>query len=143
MLIHPITATFQNMMNDIFKDLVAEGHVLVYIDDILIFSKDLNEHHKLVRRVLERLREHKLYLKPEKCDFDVLETEYLGMIISEGQVRMDPVKMSGIQSWPIPISKKELQSFLGFCNFYWRFIQDFSAIARCYNVFGQFPFWSM
>ncbi|SJL15525.1 uncharacterized protein ARMOST_19025 [Armillaria ostoyae] len=111
-------ATFQWMMNDIFKDLIASGKVTIYLDDILIFTKDLDEHRRIVRQVLQKLRENKLFLKAEKCEFEVLETEYLGVIISEGQVRMDPVKLAGIAEWPTPTKKKELQSFLGFTNFY-------------------------
>ena len=63
-------ATFQTMMNDIFADLIAEGQVIIYLDDILIFTKTLEEHRRIVRRVLEKLRNHKLYLKPEKCEFE-------------------------------------------------------------------------
>ncbi|SJL05728.1 uncharacterized protein ARMOST_09064 [Armillaria ostoyae] len=111
-------ATFQWMMNDIFKDLIATGKVTVYLDDILIFSKTLEEHQRITRHVLELLRKHKLFLKTEKCEFEVLETEYLGVIISEGSIRMDPVKLAGIAEWPVPTKKKELQSFLGFANFY-------------------------
>ncbi|SJL13535.1 uncharacterized protein ARMOST_16979 [Armillaria ostoyae] len=122
-------ATFQWMMNDIFKDLIATGKVTVYLDDILIFSKTLEEHRKITRRVLELLRKHKLFLKAEKCEFEVLETEYLGVIISEGSIRMDPVKLAGIAEWPIPTKKKELQSFLGFANFYRRFIKGYSDIV--------------
>ncbi|SJL18813.1 uncharacterized protein ARMOST_22414 [Armillaria ostoyae] len=110
--------TFQWMMNDIFKDLISEGKVTIYLDDILIFTKELDEHRHIVQRVLQKLRENKLFLKAEKCEFEVLETEYLGIIISEGQVRMDPVKLAGIAEWPTPTKKKELQSFLGFTNFY-------------------------
>ncbi|SJL18732.1 uncharacterized protein ARMOST_22332 [Armillaria ostoyae] len=123
-------ATFQWMMNDIFKDLIATGKVTVYLDDILIFSKTLEEHRKITRRVLELLRKHKLFLKAEKCEFEVLETEYLGVIISEGSIRMDPVKLAGIAEWPVPTKKKELQSFLGFANFYRRFIKGYSDIVR-------------
>ncbi|SJL13670.1 uncharacterized protein ARMOST_17118 [Armillaria ostoyae] len=122
-------ATFQWMMNDIFKDLIATGKVTIYLDDILIFSKTLEEHRKITRRVLELLRKHKLFLKAEKCEFEVLETEYLGVIISEGSIRMDPVKLAGIAEWPAPTKKKELQSFLGFANFYRRFIKCYSDIA--------------
>ncbi|SJL15506.1 uncharacterized protein ARMOST_19006 [Armillaria ostoyae] len=123
-------ATFQWMMNDIFKDLIATGKVTVYLDDILIFSKTLEEHRKITCRVLELLRKHKLFLKAEKCEFEVLETEYLGVIISEGSIRMDPVKLAGIAEWPAPTKKKELQSFLGFANFYRRFIKGYSDIVR-------------
>ncbi|SJL17461.1 uncharacterized protein ARMOST_21012 [Armillaria ostoyae] len=123
-------ATFQWMMNDIFKDLISEGKVTIYLDDILIFTKDLDEHRRIVRRVLQRLRENKLFLKAEKCEFEVLKTEYLGVIISEGQVRMDPVKLTGIAEWPTPTKKKELQSFLGFTNFYRKFIKNYSKVVR-------------
>ncbi|SJL14246.1 uncharacterized protein ARMOST_17702 [Armillaria ostoyae] len=111
-------ATFQWMMNDIFKDLIATGKVTVYLDDILIFSKTLEEHWKITCHVLELLRKHKLFLKAKKCEFEVLETEYLGVIISEGSICMDPIKLAGITEWPVPTKKKELQSFLGFANFY-------------------------
>ena len=110
--------TFQWMMNDIFKDLIAAGKVTVYLDDILIFSKTLKEHREITRKVLALLRKHKLFLKAEKCEFEVLETEYLEVIISEGSVRMDQVKIAGIIDWPVPTKKRELQSFLGFTNFY-------------------------
>ena len=122
-------ATFQTMMNEIFHIEVSSGQVLIYLDNILIFSRDLTEHHHQVHNVLVRLQENKLYLKPEKCQFDVLETEYLGMIISEGKVWMDPVKVEGIIDWPAPLSKPDVQSFLGFCNFYCRFIRNFADIA--------------
>ncbi|SJL08165.1 uncharacterized protein ARMOST_11528 [Armillaria ostoyae] len=123
-------ATFQWMMNNIFKDLISEGKVTIYLDDILIFTKDLDKHRRIVRHVLQRLRENKLFLKAEKCEFEVLETEYLGVIISEGQVRMDPVKLAGIAEWPTPTKKKELQSFLGFTNFYRKFIKNYSKVVR-------------
>ncbi len=71
-------ATFQWMMNDIFRDLIGEGKVTVYLDDILIYSKNLKEHREITKRVLQRLRENNLFLKAEKCEFEVLETEYLG-----------------------------------------------------------------
>ncbi|SJL17387.1 uncharacterized protein ARMOST_20937 [Armillaria ostoyae] len=110
-------ATFQWMMNDIFKDLIASGKVTIYLDDILIFTRDLDEHRRI------------LFLKAEKCEFEVLETEYLGVIISEGSVRMDPVKVAGITEWPTPLKKKELQLFLGFTNFYQKFIKNYSKIV--------------
>jgi hypothetical protein len=123
-------ATFQTMMNDIFRDLIMEGVVCVYLDDILIFTKNIQEHRQVVRLVMERLRKHKLFLKPEKCEFEKTKIEYLGLIISEGQTAMDPVKVAGVMEWPVPTTKKEVQSFLGFTNFYRRFIQDFSKVAR-------------
>ena len=118
--------TFQTMMNNIFRDMITEGVVCVYLDDILIFTKTLSEYRNVMQRVLEHLREHKLYLKPEKCKFKWRRIEYLGVIVSEGQVEMDPVKVSGVAEWPTPQNKKEVQSFVGLINFYQRFIKDFS-----------------
>ncbi len=123
-------ATFQWMMNDIFKDLIASGAVTVYLDDILIMSKTKAEHRHITREVLKILRKNKLFLKAEKCEFETLETEYLGVIISEGSIRMDPVKIAGIAEWPVPTKKVQLQSFLGFTNFYQRFIRGYSKVVK-------------
>jgi len=122
-------ATFQTMMNHL-RDLIARGKVAVYLDDILIFTKDLLEHRKIVKEVLKILQENKLYLKPAKCEFEKEEMKYLGMIIGKGQVRMDPAKVAAIAGWPIPKNKKEIQQFLGFANYYRRFIKDFSGITK-------------
>jgi hypothetical protein len=123
-------ATFQTMINDMFTDMILEGVVVVYLDDILIFTKDLEEHRRITRRVLGRLAEHQLYLRPEKCEFENTRIEYLGLIISENRVEMDPVKVAGVADWPEPCNKREVQSFLGFANFYRRFIKNFSHHAR-------------
>jgi hypothetical protein len=88
------------------------------MDDLLIFSNNLEEHHTKTRRILDIIRKERLFLKPEKCTFDAQEVEYLGMIVRPGCVAMDVAKTDGIRDWPIPTSVKEVQSFLGFCNFY-------------------------
>ena len=111
-------STFQMMMNDIFRDLILQGHVIVYLDDILIISQTREEHRKLVRQVLQILRDNKLTCKPDKCKFEVQETEYLGHIIAPGVVKMDPAKVEGVTQWPTPTCKKHVQGFLGFANFY-------------------------
>ena len=77
-------ATFQTMMNEIFQDLIMEGHVCMYLDNILIFTETLEEHQRLMRIVLECLRHHKLYLYPEKCEFKKTKIEYLGLIVLQG-----------------------------------------------------------
>src|SRR5882672_9503261 len=123
-------ATFQSFMNSIFSDLIDQDHLVVYLDDILLFHQNLDSLHDLTHEVLRRLLKYDLYLKPEKCFFDKTSIKYLGVIISEGQVRMDPAKLTGITKWPRPTTVKEIQSLLGFCNFYQRFIQDFSEIAH-------------
>jgi hypothetical protein len=122
-------ATFQTMMNDILRDLINEGHVTVYMDDILIFTPDLDSHRIITRRVLNILRTHHLFLKAEKCTWEALEVEYLGMIVAENTVRMDPVKVEAVRDWPIPTCKTDIQVFLGFANFYRRFIKDFGKNA--------------
>jgi len=104
--------------------------VVVYLDDILIFMDTLEEHRKVTRCVLELLEKHKLYLRPDKCEFEKTTVEYLGVIISHNSVSMDPVKIASVTEWPAPTNKKEVQSFLGFTNFYQRFIKDFSEHAR-------------
>ncbi|KAL7281156.1 hypothetical protein ACG7TL_004464 [Trametes sanguinea] len=131
-------ATFQLMMNDLFRDLILKGKVIVYLDDILVFTETLEEHRHVVRQVLQILREQKLSCKPEKCEFEVAETEYLGHIIGAGIVKMDPAKVAGVAEWPVPTTKKELQSFLGFANFYRRFVEGFAKIATpLHRLTGQ------
>jgi hypothetical protein len=122
-------ATFQYFMNDIFHDMV-DVFVIIYLDDILIFSNNLDEHRVHVKTVLERLRQHNLHAKPEKCDFHTTSVEYLGVIITPDGVKMDPSKVKTIIDWPTPKSVKQLQSFLGFANFYRRFIDNYSGITK-------------
>ena len=101
-------ATFQALMNSLFADLITEGKVAVYLDDILIFTKDLEEHRQVVRDVLGRLRQNDLYLRPEKCEFEQLQIEYLGLIIREGEVRMDPAKVAAVRDWPTPRNLRDV-----------------------------------
>jgi len=111
-------ATFQIMMNNIFQDLIVEGIMVVYLDDILIFTRMEKEHTKAIRRILQVLQEHKLFLRPEKCKFCKERIEYLGLVISENKVSMDPVKVAEVREWPTPENKTNVQAFLGFVNFY-------------------------
>ena len=124
---------FQALMNHIFRDLIINNQVAVYLDDILIYSKTLEEHRKIVNQVLQRLADYDLYLKPEKCEFDKTKTKFLGLIISQGNIEMDPIKIKGVSEWPTPKKLKDVQAFMGFANFYRRFIKDFSKIARPLN----------
>ena len=125
-------ATFQTMMNEIFQDMIHERWIIIYMDDIFIFTKTIKENVECVKRVLRRLADNDLYLKPEKCIFWTKEVEYLGMIISENQLRMDPVKLRGIAEWPAPTNVKNVRSFLGFGNYYRQFTPEaFSASCSC------------
>src|SRR5258705_26193 len=107
--------TFQMMMNDILQDFIHNGEAICYMDDILIYSRTLSDHRQTIHQVLTTLCKQRLFLKPEKCKFEQKEVEYLRLVISKDHVAMDPTKV---------------QSFLGFVNFYWKFIYDFSNVAR-------------
>lgn len=122
-------AAFMNIMNDVFSDFV-DKFVMVYLDDILIFSDSWEEHVKHIRLVLERLRKHKLYAKISKCKFGVQEADYLGFVLRAGKLAMNPNKTRAIEAWETPKTKKELQSFLGLVNYYRRFIRNCSKIAK-------------
>jgi hypothetical protein len=89
-------ATFQSMMNNIFADLIAEGWVIVYLNDILIYSVHLEEHRATVKEVLRILQKNNLFLKPEKCKFKQGEVECLGVIVGDSKIRMDPIKVEGV-----------------------------------------------
>ena len=117
-------------MNDIFRTLIAKGIVVVYLDDILIFTKTEEEHEQAVWRVLEVLVEHKLFLHPEKCEFHQKQIEYLRLVISENKVVMDSVKVARVHDWPTLENQTDVQAFIDFINFYHHFNQDFSTIAR-------------
>jgi len=111
-------ATFQTLMNDIFWDLIVEGIMVVYLDNILIFTRIEEEYVKAIRRVLQVLQKHKLFLHLEKYEFCKERIEYLGLVILENKVSMDPVKVAGVREWPTPENKTDVQAFLGFVNFY-------------------------
>ncbi|KAI2667405.1 Transposon Tf2-8 polyprotein [Labeo rohita] len=121
-------SVFQTYMNEVFREFLHR-FVIVYIDDILIYSRDLADHRQHIQPVLLKLREQSLYLKLEKCEFHRPSVQFLGYIISAEGVQMDQGKVHAIQEWPTPTTIKELQWFLGFSNFYRRFIQGYSLIT--------------
>ncbi|KAL0149148.1 hypothetical protein M9458_055580 [Cirrhinus mrigala] len=121
-------SVFQNFIHEVLREFLHH-FVIVYIDDILIYSRSEAEHCHHVAEVLQKLREHQLYLKAEKCSFHLPSVQFLGYIIDHQGVRMDERKLTAVVSWPEPTTIKELQRFLGFANFYRCFIQDYSLIT--------------
>jgi transposase InsO family protein len=121
-------ATFQTLMNDIFRDLL-DICVIVYLDDILIYSKNKDEHEHHLRQVLKRLKEHQLYAKRSKCTFFSNSVEYLGHIVDGDGLQPNPRLVQAVKDFPQPKTLKELQSFLGLANYYRKFISNFSRIA--------------
>ncbi|CAJ0964878.1 unnamed protein product [Ranitomeya imitator] len=122
-------SVFQSFMHDIFREYL-DKFLIVYLDDILIFSDDWESHVKQVRTVLQVLRANSLFVKGSKCLFGVQKVSFLGFIFSPSTIDMDPVKVQAIHDWTQPTSLKSLQKFLGFANFYRRFICNFSSIAK-------------
>jgi hypothetical protein len=120
-------AAFQHFINDVLRDLL-DHTCLAYLDDILIYSDDPSQHTKHVQEVLDRLINNGLYVKAEKCEFNTTKTEFLGFIVSPDGVGMAPSKVTAVTEWPLPRSVKELQQFLGFANFYRRFIPGYSRV---------------
>jgi len=121
-------AAFQHFVNTIFADML-DVCVIVYLDDILIYSEDVESHQQHVREVLCRLRLHGLFAKPEKCEFHSDSVEYLGYRLSPDGLTMSPDKIQTISDWPEPQKVKDIQSFLGFANFYHQFIFNYSDIV--------------
>ncbi|QRW07646.1 Retrotransposable element Tf2 protein [Ceratobasidium sp. AG-Ba] len=122
-------AVLQRMMNDIFRHLLGVT-VVVYMDDILIFSEKEEDHAEHVKEVLKILRENNLYAKLSKCEFFVKKVIFLGLVITPEGISMEEEKIKAIMEWSAPRKIKEVQAFLGFVNFYRRFIAEFSKIAR-------------
>ena len=119
---------FQRFMNDIFSDLL-DVSMIIYLDDILIYSNNPADHKKHVCEVLHRLRENGLYACPDKCCFSEDTIKYLSFILSKDGLKIDPSKVQTIQDWPEPHKVKDVQSFLGFADFYCCFISAASFLT--------------
>ena len=121
-------ATFCTLMNQVFHEYL-DKFVVVYLDDIVVYSQTLEEHLLHLREVFKKLREHHLFVKREKCAFAQAEISFLGHIIGGGRIKMDPKKIQAIGSWQAPRNVSELRSFLGLANYYRRFIKGYSEVA--------------
>jgi len=121
--------TFQDMINHVLSDLLDVG-VPAYMDDILVYAKTEEKHDRLVKEVLEKLQDNGLAVSPEKCVSKAQEVEFLGYVIRRDGIKMSKEKVEAVLEWKTPKSLTEVQSFVGFANFYRRFIQDYSRVAR-------------
>ena len=107
------------MMNTQFANIIAQGSVIIYFDDILIATiDDLEVHRRVVGQVLDRLQKLNLFLKPSKCIFETRRIEFLGVVLENGTVMMDPIKVSGVKEWKVPTNVMENHAVQGFANFY-------------------------
>ena len=122
-------ATFQRLMQATLGDLHL-NQCLLYLDDIIVFSKTFDDHLTNLERVFQRLKDANLKLKPSKCSFLHQEVKYLGHLVSRDGIRPDPDKISALMKWPAPTSVKEVRQFLGFAGFYRKFVKDFAKVAR-------------
>ena len=122
-------AYFMNMMNKVFMEFL-DKFVVVFIDDILVYSKNEEEHKEHLRLVLEKLREHQLYAEFSKCVFWLKEVGFLGHVISREGIAIDPNKVVTMTNWEVPTTVGEIRSFLGLAGYYRRFIENFSKIAK-------------
>jgi hypothetical protein len=121
-------AIFMNLMNKIFMPYL-EKFVIMFIDDILIYSKDKEEHAKHLRIALQTLREHQLYAKFSKCEFWLDQVEFLGHVVSKKGIVVNPSKVASVLEWEAPKNVKQIRGFLGMAGYYRRFIEEFSKIA--------------
>ena len=122
-------ATFQAMMNELLRDLINTGKVVVFIDDVIV-GTETEDHDELVAEVIKRLEENDLYVKPEKYKWRVREVEFLGVVIGLEGIKMEKKKVKGVLEWPTPKCVKDIQKFLGLANYYHWFIEGFATVAR-------------
>ena len=125
--------TFQRMMNSIFQELLHKGVLENYMDDFVILAKTITELEEQTIRFLKIAKKHNLCFKWSKCDFNMEEIPILGVVVSKGQVQMEQDKVKVVKKWKVPTKIKEVESFLGFVNFYQRFIQNFSHTSKPLN----------
>jgi len=121
-------------MNKILRDMINEGKVAAFVDDVLVETETEEGHDEIVEEVLRRLEENNLYVKPEKCAWKVRKIGFLGVVIGPSGIEMEKEKVDRVLSWPEPRNVKDVRKFLGLANYYRRFIKDFARVAKPMNV---------
>ena len=130
-------AMFQGMMNEIMRDLINEGKVAVFVDDVLVGTDSEEGHDEIVKEVLKRLEENDLYVKPEKYTWKTNKVNFLGVVMGQGKIEMEEEKVEGVLSWPVPKTVRDVRKFLGLTNYYRQFVRNFAAIAKPLNMLTQ------
>ena len=118
------------IMNDLLRDIIEKGEIVVFIDDVMIATETEKEHDEIIEEVLRKMEENDLFVKPKKCVWKTKEVEFLGVIIGLDGVRMEKKKVQGVIDWLVPKSVKDVQKFLGLANYYRQFVKDFAKIAK-------------
>jgi len=123
-------AMFQAMINEILRDMINEGKVTAFVDDVLVGMETEEEHDEVVEEVLKQLEENDLYVKLEKCTWKV---PFLGVVMEEGKVEMKEDKVEGVLKWPTPQCVRDIRKFLGLANYYRCFVKNFAKVALPLN----------
>ena len=118
------------IMNDLLRDIIEKGEIVVFIDDVMIATETEKEHDEIIEEVLRKMEENDLFVKPKKCVWKTKEVEFLGVIIGLDGVRMEKNKVQEVIDWLVPKSVKDVQKFLGLANYYRQFVKDFAKIAK-------------
>ena len=129
-----LLATFQAMMNEILRDLINNGKVAAFGDNVLVRTEIEKKHNEIVEEILKRLEENNLYVKPEKYVWKIKKIGFLGIIIGPNGIEMEAKKVNRVLSWLEPKNIKDVRKFLGLTNYYRRFIKDFTRVARPINI---------
>jgi len=120
---------FQDIMNEILRDMINEGKMVAFVDDMLIGIETEEGHDELVKEVLKWLEENDLYVKPEKCTWKVQKVNFLGVVMGKGKIEIEEDKVAGVLNWPVPKTVRDVRKFLGLANYYRHFVKDFAKLA--------------
>jgi len=124
-----LPATFQDMINEILRDMINEGKMAAFVDDMLIGTETEEGHNGIVEEVLRRLEKNDLYVKPEKCIWKVQKVNFLEVVMGQGKIEIEEDKVIGVLNWPTPKMVRDIKKFLGLANYYRQFVKDFAKMA--------------